>query len=250
MKKIIGIVLVVSIFQVLAVFSTPVTFVQTSAADEKANTDINPLKKELKEEKEALVGLNDELDFITEHEKDTQETIAYINEIKKEMESDIKVGKATKESLKEDLDSLNEELSAELITLDEIGDEKGAYEELKKETEDTIAELTAKIQKEESTKVAVNTKAAQQKPAETSAVSATSAKKLSPADNLKEQIRSAKADIDDEIELMDETDEEIEILQEEIQELEEQREEAEEAVLDLLAQIKQFESALAAIEAK
>ena len=250
MKKVIGIVLVVSIFQVLAVFSTPVTFVQTSAAEEKTNTVIDPLKRELKEEKEALVGLNDELDFITEHEEDTQETIDYINEIKKEMESDIKVGKATKEGLKEDLSALNEELSAELVTLDEIEDEKGAYEELKKETEDTIAELTAKIQKEEATKVAANTKASQQKPADTSAVSATSAKKLSPADKLKEQIHLARVAIDEEIELMDETDEEIEILQEEIQELEEQRGEAEEAILDFLEHIKQLESALAAIEAK
>lgn len=252
MKKILGMVLVMFIFQLSAAFFPNVAHVQSYAGEEKTSVDINSLKKELEEEKEGLIGLKDEFEFIVEQEKETLENIAYINALIKEAESASQEGTKTKGDVKAELDALKEELGMEEVTLGEIRDEVEAFRELEKETEGIIADITAKIKKAESTTVVAVAEAPQQKSADTSESSAVSAgkSKLTKKEELQKQLLAVKGDLDDEIELLDETEEEIEIMYEEIEEMKEQKEEIEEGILATLDYIKELESSIAAIEAK
>ncbi|MGR3310920.1 MAG: hypothetical protein ACUZ77_09105 [Candidatus Brocadiales bacterium] len=259
MKKTLEMALVVSVFQLFAVFFPTVIpvplqfttgFVQTYA-EEKTNTDINSLKEKLEEEEESLVGLDDELEFIAEQEEESQETINYLKTLIKEMERDLQRGNEPKEDLQEELSSVKEELNAEIVIQGEIKDEIGAFKELKKETEDRIAELNTQIQRAGSTTVAGRTETPQRTAADTSESSAVSTGEAKSAkEQLQEQIRLAQRDLEEEVEELDETEEEIEMLQEEMQEVIELREETEAVIIELLAQIKELESAVASIEAK
>ncbi len=249
MKKILGIALAMSVFQSFTTFFPTVTLVQTYA-EEKTTTDINSLRKELEEEKESLVELNDELEAIAEQEKESNERIDYLKTAIKDLESDLEKGSKPKASVKEELSSAKDELNAEVGGLEELKDEMDAVKELKKESEDRIAELTAQIQKAGSPTTAAGTDTPQQTPAKTSELSAASAEgpKLTKKE-LQEQLRSAKDTLEGELEALEDTEDQIQILQNEIQEIEEQKRDTEASIHELLAKVRELESAIASIEA-
>lgn len=260
MKKIIGMVLIISIFQLFTTFFSGAMLVQTCAEELKGRSpdllltqpsDIDPLREELEDEEDSLEEINEELEFITEQENETQERINYLKTVIKGLESDLQEGKKPKEDLQKQLDPAKEELDAEIIMLEEIRDEKGALEEMRKGIEVHIAELTARIQKAESTAVAVGKEAQQQTLAETSELAPVSAEKPeSTKEGLEKQIRAAKKSLELELDALSGAEEELESLQEEIQEVTEEKVEAEAAINKLLARIKELEAALASIENK
>lgn len=248
MKKILGMVLVLSVFQLFATFSPIVNYVQTYA-EEKTGTDINTLKVELEEEKESLVGLSDELEFIAEQEGEILERVDYLNTLIKDLEKDLRQGKGSADDLEDELDTLQGELSGEKRIQGELMDEKEAFIELKKETEDIISKLTTQIQKTEPITVVANTETLQQKPGTASESSPVVPEEpKSRKKELKKQLRSAEETLQSEIEELDYIEEEIEILRDEIQELIEEKEYIETSILGLLAKTKELETAIASID--
>ncbi len=251
MKKVLGIALVMLISQIFLSAIPMQTY-----AGEKTVTDINALKQELEEEKESLVELNDELEAIAEQEKESNERIDYLKTVVKDLESALQKGSKPKASVQEELSSAKEELNAEIFGQEELKDEMDAVKELKKETEDRIAELTAQIQKAESTTVARPqsghpTETSQQTPVDTSkAPAASTTKQPEPTlKELQEQLLSAKEVLEGEISSLDDIEDQIQILQDEIQEMEEQRKDTEASIHELLVRIAELESAIASIEA-
>ena len=255
MKKILGIALAMSVFQSFATFFPTVTLVQTYA-EEKTTTDINSLRKELEEEKESLVELNDELEVITEQEKESNERIDYIKTVIKDLESGSQQESEPGKNPQDELRSAKEELDAEVQGLEEIKDEMDAMKELKKETEDRIAELTAQIQKAESPKVARQqsehpAEVSKQTPADTSKAASVSAGELKlTKKELQEQLKQTKEALEGEVESLDDAEDQLEGLRQETQEIEEQKFETEASISGLLVKVKELEAAIAAIEAQ
>ena len=243
-------VLVMSFFQLFATFFSDVILVQTYAK-EKVITDTDSLKTELEEEKESLEGLNDELEFIVEQEKEVQERIDYLKGLIKELEGNLQQEKGSKEELQEELNSAKAELDAEIFALEEVRDEKGAFEELKKETEDRIVELTTQIKKTESTPSVVGTEIPQRTTVDTSKSStAVEEPKAAVKEELQGQLRLAKEALEGETEALDDIEEQINILGDELREMEEQKKDTEASIIELLARVKELESTIASIEPK